>query len=192
VSRKHSFCTDLVQVVEVVKLSTSSLVANLIAHAGTCMLSTRIFLCSTQVAGRSECMTRFPFFACQVRMMMMHIVHCRSPFPAILRPAQTLPNHPEFPNVRHFPHPRCTPYASRKGFRVSQQRVTEVYHASCPQSSTDRLCCVANGQASIPHLVLLAPFPLSEQLDLARMFVPNASQFESTRSRSWVIGHHYS
>jgi hypothetical protein len=91
-------------------------------------------------------------------------------FPAILRPAQTPPSHPEFPNVRHFPHSRCTPYASRKGSRTSLQRAAEVYHASCPRSSTDRSCYAANGHASIPHLVLLAPFHLSKQLGLAHTF----------------------
>lgn len=107
------------------------------------------------------------FFACSSADGDDAFLHT---FPAILRPAQTPPSHPEFPNVRHFPHPRCTPYASRKVLGRHCSGLPKCYHASCPRSSTERSCYAANGHASIPHLVLLVHFHLSKQLGLARTF----------------------
>jgi hypothetical protein len=76
-----------------------------------------------------------------------------------------LPSHPEFLNVRHFPHPQMHAIRFEESFQdVTLQRAADV---TAPKSASNRSCCAANGQASILHLVLLAPFHFSKQLGLA-------------------------
>lgn len=80
-----------------------------------------------------------------------------------------LSSHPEFPNVRHFPHPQMYAIRFEERFQdVTCSGAAEVITTqAAPKSATDRSCCAANGQAFILHLVLLAPFHLSKQLGLA-------------------------
>jgi hypothetical protein len=122
---------------------------------------------SIRSAGRSESGTRYaPLSPCRVQSMMRK-VDLSFTFPAILTAAQRVPSHPELANVRHFPHAKYTPYASRKvqGCQCSELARSAVQHAEQPRSSTDSSSCPANGQASIPHLTVLAPVPRQALLD---------------------------